>query len=253
MEAEERIGGWLPDAETRLAWLEVGNMCNFWSCVLTREGKVLWDKDKTSHEDIIKKHRLKDDRLEDRDFVRLEISPKDIRSKRKSDWVYKVDEEGTLPKWYSANPKHQEAIVWKEWEIAMRQTLWKFDFSVVDEVVKEVKAIPYLKFNGKEKKEWHLSIRKDLGEARDAAWDAAKDAAKDAAWSAAWDAAKDAAGDAAGDARLYGMIKLCLKTGAKIGKKHIKHAEDRMDVWRAGYALLCDVNGKLYVYGVRKD
>jgi hypothetical protein len=39
---------------------------------------------------------------------------------------------------------------------------------------------------------------------------------------------------------------------AKLDPKHIKHAEARMDVWRAGYGLRCDVNGKLYVYGVKK-
>ena len=68
-------------------------MCNFWSCILTREGKVVWDKDATSHEDLIKRAGLVDGKLEDRDFVRLEITPKILASKRKSDWVFKVDEE----------------------------------------------------------------------------------------------------------------------------------------------------------------
>jgi hypothetical protein len=26
----------------------------------------------------------------------------------------------------------------------------------------------------------------------------------------------------------------------------------RMEVWRRGYAVYCDVNGELYVYGVKK-
>jgi len=34
----------------------------------------------------------------------------------------------------------------------------------------------------------------------------------------------------------------------KINKKHRKHAKDRWAVWQAGYGLLCDVNGELYVY-----
>jgi hypothetical protein len=34
--------------------------------------------------------------------------------------------------------------------------------------------------------------------------------------------------------------------------KHIEHFDARWDVWRRGYALLCDVNGKLFVYGIKK-
>jgi hypothetical protein len=30
--------------------------------------------------------------------------------------------------------------------------------------------------------------------------------------------------------------------------EHWKHVKARMQVWRKGYGLLCDVNGQLYVY-----
>jgi hypothetical protein len=33
--------------------------------------------------------------------------------------------------------------------------------------------------------------------------------------------------------------------------KHIAHVNARMEVWRKGYGLYCDVNGVLYCYGVR--
>lgn len=65
---------------------------------------------------------------------------------------------------------------------------------------------------------------------------------------AAWNAARDAAEDA----RLYCFVKIVKSLHAKIAVKHIQHAEDRMDVWRRGFGLLCDVNGKLYVYAVGK-
>ena len=42
-------------------------MCNFWSCILTKDMKVLWDKDKTSHESLVKANHLKDDKLENRE------------------------------------------------------------------------------------------------------------------------------------------------------------------------------------------
>jgi hypothetical protein len=87
--------------------------------------------------------------------------------------------------------------------------------------------------------------------ARDAAGNAARDAAMIAAMIAAGDAAMIAAGVAAGvaagDAALYVQTEYICE-GTKLAKKHIKHARERMKVWRKGYALLGDVNGVLYVY-----
>ena len=91
--------------------------------------------------------------------------------------------------------------------------------------VATLKNISWLKPDGKPKKEWMLF------ETRDAAWAAARDAARDAAW----------------DAALYsrGMF-IC--DGLKLAEKHKTHIRKRMEVWQKGYGLLCDVNGKLYVY-----
>jgi hypothetical protein len=88
----------------------------------------------------------------------------------------------------------------------------------------------------------------DLAAARDAAWDAARDAARDAAWDAAWDAARDAARTAAGDAALMAR---CLIVRDKLNPKHFAHALARMEVWRRGYCLRCDVNGKLFAYRIQ--
>ena len=43
-------------------------MCRFWSAILTRDGRVLWDPGMTSHGDIIEKFELEDIKLKDRDF-----------------------------------------------------------------------------------------------------------------------------------------------------------------------------------------
>ena len=90
--------------------------------------------------------------------------------------------------------------------------------------------------------------------ARDAAWAAARDAAWAAAWDSAWAAAWDSAWDAAGDAAwaaaraaaLQSRVLVC--TGFDLDEKHINHARARMEVWKQGYGLNCDVNGVLYCY-----
>ena len=68
------------------------------------------------------------------------------------------------------------------------------------------------------------------------------DEADDAARAAARAAARDSAWDAA----LQSRVLVC--TGFDLDEKHINHARARMEVWKQGYGLNCDVNGVLYCY-----
>ena len=93
-------------------------------------------------------------------------------------------------------------------------------------------------------------------DAGNAVWDAAGNAAKDAVWDVAWVAAGDTRNAwnavlvAARDAVLFIRCLVSLNFG--LDKKHFLHAKARMEVWEAGYALYCDVDGKLFVYGIEK-
>ena len=156
---------------------------------------------------------------------------------------------------------------------------WTETYQFVD----ALKNIPWLKPDGNPDPSWELFTADMWDVAGDAAWDAAGDTAGDAAWNAArnaardaarnaaWDAARDAAGNAAEnaarnavgnaarnaaenvarnaawDAALYAEIKYVC-SGLSIDQKHIDHARARWNVWQKGYALLCDVDGVLYVY-----
>ena len=93
-------------------------MCEYFSCIVTRDMKVLWLKTSTRHEDIIEEYKLKDTELEKRDFVRIEINPKDKSkaTKNKKDWNFKVDEKDTLPKWFEKNKKKYEKLCWDVWK-----------------------------------------------------------------------------------------------------------------------------------------
>jgi hypothetical protein len=143
--------------------------------------------------------------------------------------------------------------------------------------IASVKDVPFFKPDGHPREDWNLftaptgdaawAAAKDAAwgaawdAARDAAgpaaWDAARDAARDAAWDAAgyaagdaaWDAARDAAGPAAWDAA-RGAALMARVLISELTGPHLEHARARWEVWQKGYGLLCDVNGKLYVYGV---
>ena len=204
---------------------------------------------------------LKDDKLEDRDFVRIEINPEKFTMKMK-DWKFKIDEEGTLPEWFTRERKHFRKMCYAE----LFKYLKVCNIGKVVAFIESLKEIKWFKPDGKPRKEWMMF--KTRSEARDAAWDAARDAARDAAWDAARDAgrnaasnaAEDAAEDAARNAAWYAaedaaedaalMVRLLVVSDLKHKgkKKHEAHAKARMEVWKKGYGLYCDVNGKLYVY-----
>lgn len=81
-------------------------------------------------------------------------------------------------------------------------------------VEKDIPSVPWMKPDGKPLPEWKLFTADSL--------------------------------DAAEDAAL--MARLRVVQDLKIEQKHIDHAKARWNVWQKGYALLCDVNGVLYVY-----
>lgn len=83
---------------------------------------------------------------------------------------------------------------------------------------------------------------------RNAAWNAAWNAADSATESAAWDAnaPRDVSRDAAWDADLYAGVCVC--DGLPLAQEHIDRAHKRWQCWKAGYGVLCDINGVLYLY-----
>jgi len=82
-------------------------MCNYFSCVVTKAGKVFWSKRTVSHETVIKDNNLDDTKGVDRIICRVEIVPdaKDY-TQPTSKWKLKIDEE-EKPEWFSI--KHERA------------------------------------------------------------------------------------------------------------------------------------------------
>jgi len=78
-----------------------------------------------AHEDLLAEVCLEDKKLEERDFVKIEIAPKDVKkvSRSRDDWVYKVDETRTLPNWYDENIVKCQKACWKAWEESVEACL----------------------------------------------------------------------------------------------------------------------------------
>jgi len=93
-------------------------MCNYFSCIINRKREVLWLKNSSSHEDIIEHFKLDDSKLEDRDFVRIEILPNNSQypTRDEKDWTLRVDEEYTLPNWFKKTRVQATAKCWFAWK-----------------------------------------------------------------------------------------------------------------------------------------
>ena len=78
-----------------------------------------------AHEDLLSELRLEDKKLEERDFVKIEIAPKDVKkvSRNREDWNFKIDEERTLPNWYDENVVKCQAACWKAWQESIEACL----------------------------------------------------------------------------------------------------------------------------------
>jgi len=142
-----------------------------------------------------------------------------------------------------------------------------------------INSIPQVKFfkpDGKPKKEWKIfygdtwasawesaqasAWDSALASAHASAWDSARDSAQASAWACAEDSARvsarasarDSARDFKGaftrDFSLKAEMIVVSDLNYKDKAKHERHVNKRIEVWKKGYGLLCDVDGVLYVY-----
>ena len=79
-------------------------MCNAFSCLVTRNGKVYWKTGVDGHDTLLSTFTKKDEQLRDdqsenieRDFARIEISPDNGNYLKPDGWTFKVD--GDTPHW----------------------------------------------------------------------------------------------------------------------------------------------------------
>ena len=85
-------------------------MCKFRSMIVLRTGEILSLEKSDSHNEIIKHFRLKEGISENRNFVAVEIVPKNglLFSCVKEEWMLTVDEESSIPAWFSEDRANYE-------------------------------------------------------------------------------------------------------------------------------------------------
>jgi len=255
-------------------------MCNFFSGILTREGKVFADGNTNGHEEIIKANKLDDKLAVDdpkRNWVRFELIPKQFYNQAIDSWTFKVDESSTPSwlndqheraarayvqreylnqKWYKSVCKEIEYVKTIKWFAPMEEPTLKDlqkDVMALGKAFKikgkiRIKLIP---FDGAAAgaAAWDAAWDAAWAAAWDAAWDAARAAAGDAAWDAAWDAARDAAWDAARAAAWDAARAAEYEIGAEKNKKYKTNPFKLLvRLWARGY-YVCGIKNNILTLG----
>jgi len=186
-------------------------MCQFFSCIITRDLKVHWSKRTMAHEDLLSELRLEDKKLEERDFVKIEIAPKNVKkvSRNRDDWNYTVDEKRTLPNWYDENVVKCQAACWKAWQESVQVNL------AIDKEEKTVKDHLFFAYGSARVEAYDSATVVAYGSAKVLAYDSATVEAYDSAKVEAYDSAKVVAYGSS-TVKAYGSAKVLASGSAKV-------------------------------------
>ena len=116
-------------------------MCKVYSTILTDNYSVLDHPGSDSHEDIIEKYHLQDDKIgRERSWLRAEVTPQvSLTSTDKKDWHFRLDEQqdGGLPPWYDAGKGEQIVLDHVVEQIAKGRYMgeWEGDLNLRDTAI----------------------------------------------------------------------------------------------------------------------
>ncbi|MCX6574976.1 MAG: hypothetical protein NTV82_01135 [Candidatus Aminicenantes bacterium] len=89
-------------------------MCKSFSGIVKENGDVLWEFGIDGHEQLLQKHRLKDDGNK-QDWARFEIAPANGSYLQPDEWKFKLD-ESPAPQWFSKIHEREAFKAWKDWK-----------------------------------------------------------------------------------------------------------------------------------------
>src|SRR3990167_647739 len=93
-------------------------MCSYKSGIILKTGRVIIELDTDSHSEIIEKHKLREGVSESMpwaNFVSVECLPKkDLFSRDRSDWNFKLDEPTDVPTWFKEDEDHFKDLCFDE-------------------------------------------------------------------------------------------------------------------------------------------
>jgi hypothetical protein len=166
-------------------------MCRAFSCVITKNNKVLWKAGVNSHDALIDDANLKDDTT-DGDlikFAKIEITPDKGYLHPEDKWTLRVD-ENTTPRWLTKAKKDLCWIAFGEWKKQIYSGI------NLDEAINPVYP---LKIKSAKVTEEDKELLKKWASVRDSVWasvrDSVWDSVRDSVWASVWASVRDSVWD----------------------------------------------------------
>jgi len=148
-------------------------MCQAFSCIVPREGSVIWKMGIDSHDELIEMSKLRDTvaSCDAITFARCEVVPKNNNYLTPDGWEFLVDERIT-PEWWGKGYEQMAMDAKDEWYAELETMLVRKPTVHPFRDVKPPKRIT--------KK--HLALLKDWNSVRNSVWDSVGDSVGNSVW-----------------------------------------------------------------------
>ena len=165
-------------------------MCQAFSAIVTKKGKVLWQLGVDSHSKILATHKIKDDtaKKSELQFARIEITPHNRDYLHPDKWEFHLDER-IKPDWWNIG---YEQLAWdaqREWQGKLNKILVRKPIVHPFQNKKPPKRIT--------KK--HLALLQQWDSVGDSVWDSVGDSIRDSVWASVGASVGDSVRDSVGD------------------------------------------------------
>ena len=165
-------------------------MCQAFSAIVTKKGKVLWQLGVDSHSKILATHKIKDDtaKKSELQFARIEITPHNRDYLHPDKWEFHLDER-IKPDWWNIG---YEQLAWdaqREWQGKLNKILVRKPIVHPFQNKKPPKRIT--------KK--HLALLQQWASVGDSVWASVRDSVWDSVRASVGDSVWDSVGDSVWD------------------------------------------------------
>ena len=247
-------------------------MCRAFSCLILKDGEVVWRAGLDSHENLI--DLLSDDQKKKEDYVRAEVvPPQDIcypYLHPELDWTLSIDE--TEPEWFSVTHRQNGIKAFEEWKhqiydnfnykealnpvnpsLVRLHKVSKNDISNLKRCMKVSDSVWSSVWDSVRDSVWS-SVWDSIGDSVwSSVWDSIGDSVWDSVWSSVWDSVWSSVWDSIGGyiGSLFPNIKTWKYTGELEYGKGKYPFQCYADLWRRGFILSFD--GKKWRLHAGKD
>ena len=222
-------------------------MCQAFSAIVTKKGKVLWQLGVDSHSKILATHKIKDDtaKKSELQFARIEITPHNRDYLHPDKWEFHLDER-IKPDWWNIG---YEQLAWdaqREWQGKLNKILVRKPIVHPFQNKKPPKRIT--KKHLALLQQWD-SVRASVwASVRDSVWDSVRASVGDSVWDSVGDSVWDSVGAYTGT--FCNLPRMAWKYTESVKTKEYPF-QPLVDLWELG--LIPSFDGKKWRLHGGKD